>query len=369
MKKTVALVVATVVLIVGVGLSPLLLGAAFVMMFGSSDAVQSCSPNDSIADGFEVPGPADEGGTITLTSDQIGYVATLTEVAADLEVPRAGVTIAIMTALQESRLQNLANSTVPESLELPHDGVGADHDSVGLMQQRANWGTVAERLDVEYAWRAFFGGEDGPNGGTPPGLLDITDWESLGLGEAAQAVQISAFPERYDRWEGTADSILVQLTGGCSSSVDTPGDVSTEGWTSPAEGTLGDLFGPRGTICQSGICTPGSHSGVDIINSAGTPIAAAADGTVTYAQQQEMGGWTIMVSHGDGLMTLYGHMLPGSFLVGVGDEVEAGQVIGHMGSSGLATGVHLHFSVYVDGAPTDPIPFMAERGVELGQAA
>lgn len=361
MKRVVA-VVAAVVVVVATALG-LPLGTAVLFMAASSDSpAQECAPNSSVAGGIEVSG-ANGAGRFTLDADQVGYVATLTSVAAELNVPRPGLVIAVMVGLQESSLSNLANSNVPESLELEHDGVGSDHDSVGIVQQRANWGSVAERLDVAYAWRAFYGGPEGPNGGTPAGLLDIDGWEALSPGEAAQTVQVSAYPDAYDKWETTATEILAALTGSCSS---TPPAASADGWVTPTTGVVGDGFGPRGLICSGGICTPGSHSGVDIIAPAGTPIVAAAAGTVTYAEEQRRGGWVIMITHGDGVMTVYGHMLPNSFQVGVDDVVEPGQVIGLMGATGLVTGVHLHYSVYLDGTPIDPVPFMLERGVRLG---
>lgn len=119
-----------------------------------------------------------------------------------------------MTALQESKLRMLANSSVPESLELPNEGYGSDHDSVNMFQQRpGGWGSVAELMDPDYAVRAFFGGPKGPNGGSPRGLLDIKDWETLKPGVAAQKVQVSAYPDAYDKWEGAAETIINSMSG------------------------------------------------------------------------------------------------------------------------------------------------------------
>jgi cell wall-associated NlpC family hydrolase len=134
-------------------------------------------------------------------------------VGKELGIPRSGQVIAIMMALQESGLRMLANPSVPASLIFPNDGVGRDHDSIGSAQQRpaAGWGTVERLMDVSYNARAFFGGPTGPNRGSPRGLLDVPGWQVMDKGLAAQAVQISAFPELYSRWEPAATAIVAAL--------------------------------------------------------------------------------------------------------------------------------------------------------------
>jgi cell wall-associated NlpC family hydrolase len=128
-------------------------------------------------------------------------------------VPDDGIVIALMMALQESGLQMLANTSVPESLNFPHDGVGSDHDSVGSAQQRhsAGWGSIAELMQPAYNAEAFYGGPQGPNRGSPRGLLDVRGWHQLDKGAAAQAVQGSAFPAAYARWQPEAEAILEGL--------------------------------------------------------------------------------------------------------------------------------------------------------------
>jgi hypothetical protein len=127
-----------------------------------------------------------------------------------LGLPRDGQVIAIMMGLQESSLRVLANANVPDSLHYPNDGVGRDHDSLGSAQQRpaAGWGSIEQLMDSTYNVRAFYGGPSGPNHGSPRGLLDIRGWRSMTKGQAAQAVQVSAFPELYERWEAEATAIV-----------------------------------------------------------------------------------------------------------------------------------------------------------------
>lgn len=154
------------------------------------------------------------GDSVQLDEKQLGNAAKIITVGTQTGVSAAGLKIALMTALQESKLRMLANSSVPESLELPNEGVGSDHDSVNMFQQRpGGWGSVAELMDPDYAVRAFFGGPKGPNGGSPRGLLDIKDWETMRPGVAAQKVQVSAYPDAYDKWEGAAETIINSMSG------------------------------------------------------------------------------------------------------------------------------------------------------------
>ena len=154
-------------------------------------------------------------GIVGLSAAQTNVAKGYVSVGKGLGLPHEAMVIAIMMSLQESGLRMLANTNVPESFNFPHDGVGSDHDSVGSAQQRpaAGWGSVQELMDVTYNARAFYGGTSGPNRGSPRGLLDIAEWASMTKGQAAQAVQISAFPELYDRWEPQASSIVDALGG------------------------------------------------------------------------------------------------------------------------------------------------------------
>lgn len=99
------------------------------------------------------------------------------------------------------------------------------------------------------------------------------------------------------------------------------------------------------------------HAGIDIGADGGTPIYAAAAGEVIYVGWQAGYGNTVMINHGSGVGTLYGHMSSfGAF--GVGDYVVPYDVIGYVGTTGVSTGNHLHFEVRVDGNHTDPQPYL-----------
>lgn len=149
-----------------------------------------------------------DGTRITLSGEQLENAATITTIGRGLEVPERGLVVALMAGLQESGLRNLDYG---------------DRDSLGLFQQRAGWGSSAERQTPHYASRAFFGGRAGPNRGSPRGLIDIAGWERMGLGEAAQAVQVSAYPRLYDRWEPVARAALASVGGVASASCEVKG--------------------------------------------------------------------------------------------------------------------------------------------------
>ena len=97
-----------------------------------------------------------------------------------------------------------------------------------------------------------------------------------------------------------------------------------------------------------------NHGGTDIGASYGTAIWAADSGTVVRSSDGWNGGWGnyVMIDHGNGMQTLYAHM--SSRAVSVGQTVSRGQTIGYVGSTGMSTGAHLHFEMYVNGARIDP---------------
>lgn len=135
------------------------------------------------------------------------------------------------------------------------------------------------------------------------------------------------------------------------------------GWALPVHGGLTDVFGPRPS---RPLGTDPFHPGDDIGAACGTTMYAAAAGTVVRAGPFSGYGNYILIDHGGGVETAYGHIRDGGIGVTVGQQVAAGQPIAQVGSTGLSTGCHLHFEVHVNGLQIDPQPFMAARGVVLG---
>lgn len=143
--------------------------------------------------------PASVGSaTVPLSPSMAANARTIIAVGRSLGVPSFGIVVALAAAAQESGLQNLNYG---------------DRDSVGLFQQRpsAGWGTVSQLTSPTYAAELFYGGPRNPNKGRTRGLLDIAGWQSMTLTQAAQAVQISAAPTAYAKWEASARAWLAQL--------------------------------------------------------------------------------------------------------------------------------------------------------------
>jgi murein DD-endopeptidase MepM/ murein hydrolase activator NlpD len=306
----------------------------------------------------------------SLGPDQMRNAAIIIGVGQQLKVPPRGWLIAIATALQESRLRNL-----------PNLGQNNDHDSVGLFQQRPSqgWGTVAQIIDPAYSSRKFY-----------EKMLQVENWETRALTDVAQAVQRSAFPDAYAKHELFASLIVNTLAGGAARAVGNltnlrcaaAGEIAASGWTVPAKGAI-----------VSGFRTASrpTHQGVDIGVPKGTPVHAAAAGTVIRMRcnaiapngsdwgcdrdgsPQVLGcGWYVDILHPGAYVTRYCHMVSRP-LVNVGDQVAPGQQIGWSGSTGHSSGPHLHFETHVNGGETkdtavDPIRFMQDMGAPLGAA-
>lgn len=117
-------------------------------------------------------------------------------------------------------------------------------------------------------------------------------------------------------------------------------------------------FGPSSLLLEPPLgAYPHFHTGIDLAAPFGTPVTAAADGVVVAVANTRVGyGNYVIVAHGGGIMTLYGHLLETD--VNVGDRVARGQRVGLEGSSGLSTGPHLHFELRVQDQFTDPMPYL-----------
>lgn len=144
--------------------------------------------------------------------------------------------------------------------------------------------------------------------------------------------------------------------------------VSDAGWTNPVPNAyISDTYGPRTNFYIPGVGWTGSfHNADDLAAGCGSGIYAASSGTVTYAGGASGYGYLLVINHGGGVSTAYGHILPGSFEVSTGAWVTVGQLVARVGRSGLATGCHTHFEVRLGGSTTDPYPFMLDRGAQLG---
>ncbi|MEV6524973.1 M23 family metallopeptidase [Longispora sp. NPDC051575] len=339
------------------------------------------------------PGPVPTGGLGPIgdwNTKQVTNAAIIVVTGRNKHVPPRGWVVALAVAMQESTLRNLANSNVPESLKLPNEGVGSDHDSVGLFQQRplppagaGSWGTVPELMTPAIAAAKFY-----------DALLRIEGWENLPVTVAAQRVQGSAFPDAYARWEGPAGELVAALSG-VTSIEQLPGASLTDcgvppvvagGWTTPLSPPiqLNSPFGPRDGVL---------HAGIDLEAKKNLAVRAASSGTVVFAAcDRDTGncdidgsttmrgcGWFVEIKHADNVATRYCHLIRKPDVT-VGQAVTVGQVIGASGTSGNSSGPHLHFEIHTgvtcaaepsggcdlnNSNATDPVPFLRARGVAL----
>lgn len=153
-------------------------------------------------------------------------------------------------------------------------------------------------------------------------------------------------------------TVAKNATNTSTSKYSVSGSVNTAGTTSsakanlgialirPVSGTITSRFGVGSRIRRS------SHTGLDIATSTGTPIAAAASGTVTFSGYKGSYGNMLVISHGNGVQTYYGHC--SKLYVSAGTQVSQGQIIGAVGSTGNSTGPHLHLEVRVNGVAYNP---------------
>jgi murein DD-endopeptidase MepM/ murein hydrolase activator NlpD len=363
-KTRVALAVGAVITLVlvccGGGISAVLLGG--LLDNHPDESPFGCGSNTLIDPNAKVPPVAD------LREEQARNAAVIVSVGQQLKVPPRGWVIAIATALQESNLINLGNL-----------GSQNDHDSLGLFQQRPSegWGTPAQIMDPRYSSTKFY-----------QKLLTISGWERLPLTEAAQRVQISAFPDAYAKHETKAAQIVNILTNGAARAVGglfdlrctAIGEISAAGWTQPLRGKIVSAFRPPSRP---------THYGVDLAANRNTVVHAASAGVVVQmrcdAHTADGGfwgcdrdgspaikgcGWYVDIMHAGRVMTRYCHMNRQPDVV-IGQNVTAGQAIGLSGTTGNSSGPHLHFEVHLNGDHTnagaiDPEPFMREVGAPLG---
>lgn len=310
-------------------------------------------------------------GIAELVEDQVRIAAVIVRVGQDRAIPPRGWVIAVATALQESRLQNL-----------PHLGEANDHDSIGVFQQRPSqgWGTPEQLTDPAYQAGKFY-----------DKLMTVPAWQTLPLTVAAQRVQVSAFPDAYAKHEPLATKVVDALTGGAGRAAGAEAelrcaagtDIAASGWTAPLDAAV-----------VSGFRTPSrpTHYGVDLGAARGTPIRAANAGVVIvskcnahlangslYSCNRDGGinvlgcGWYVDIMHAGRVITRYCHMAARP-LVDVGHSVAAGEIIGYVGSSGHSSGPHLHFEVHLNGdrsraGAINPVPFMNEVGAPIGDSA
>ena len=342
------------------GPATLLIGIALVM---NPAAQAACVPNGSLLASrlpTRLTARRTDGVTVALNQSQLTRAATIINLGGAIHgVGRRGVIVALMAALTESDLRLLANTTAyPQSATYPHDGVGTDLDSLGLFQMRPStgWGSVADLMDAEYEARAFFGGPTGPNRGSPAGLLDIPDWQELPEGAAAQAVEASAYPERYTAYEPVAEAIVDTLA-----TADSNGSCSGSGGGSPVAPATGFaralIAAAKTQLGKPYVWGGGTYSGPSGIGSDGRGPGFDCSGLVLYAASQASHG-RLRLPHYTGAQITFGQPVASS-------DLQRGDLIFF---TPPGTSVPDHVAIYVGGDQIIQAPKTGEN-VRFGTMA
>lgn len=248
------------------------------------------------------------------------------------------ITVAIATAMQESSLRNLNYG---------------DRDSLGLFQQRPSqgWGNPDQVRNPEYAAGQFFAALK---------RLGADRSSRYSLTRAAQAVQRSAYPNAYAKWEGMATALSGHATanmappGGGLATVNSAHVTGAPQYVAPVPG--GTFTNDWGAARSGGR----RHEGTDIFAPRHTPIQAITNGTIVGSFHSSLGGVTIRLQGDDGRRYYYTHLQAVAPGLRTGQRVTAGTIIGTVGNSGNAAGTppHLHLGIYEGGKAVNPYPFL-----------
>lgn len=187
------------------------------------------------------------GHTAALDTEQAENAALITAIAVRRELPPRAASIALATAMQESKLRNIEHG---------------DRDSLGLFQQRPSqgWGTQAQILNPVYAANAFY-----------DALIEVEDYQDLSITEAAQAVQRSAYPDAYAKHEADARALASALTGETVGGAFTcvvqgdfepaPARLNARGLTGRGEDVRRELLAVFGSLALGGFEPGGAREG------------------------------------------------------------------------------------------------------------
>lgn len=306
---------------VPVGFASLVLSVA--LAGGGANAITPAAQGSEDCASHVAAGSSMTGGT-TLTSEQINNAAVIYQISVDLKLPQQASVIAIAVAMQESSLINLPNG---------------DLDSIGLFQQRPSqgWGSPSQLMDPAYAATAFY-----------TRLLQVPNWQSLPVTQAAQTVQQSATPDAYAKWEPLARQLVATVGGGATDCSGGTEDGAGETTTDPVQLPAG--FGlPAGTPVQ--IVTAVSYG----IQKLGMPYQWGGTGNPSY----DCSGLMMMAYDAAGVTisrTTYTQVLDGTPIYNASD-LKPGDLIFTAGSDGTPTnpghvGMYLGSNLVLDAPRT-----------------
>jgi len=160
--------------------------------------------------------------------------------------------------------------------------------------------------------------------------------------------QIQGLQNKADDLQRSFDTLKTFFESNASFLASQPSIWPTNGWTSSGYGYRMDPFTQKQTF----------HYGLDIVATMGNPVVAPADGFVAEARRSGQYGNSIILSHGGGLTTLYGHL--SKINVASGQKIKRGDIIGNVGSTGKSIGPHLHYEVRLNGKPVNPYTYILD---------
>lgn len=244
--------------------------------------------------------------------------------------------------LSERELFEQSFDHVPDFLHAVEDSSVPWRDPDGSEYYRIRGGLVLD--NVPESWPC---GYDNPNGyeRLPHVRKARTPDTAMVCEEVSQTQAARELARALQTWASDDPEIAAQRA--LWEQGELPATIPSDGLIWPVEGAITSPYGLRwGRM----------HTGIDIDGVTGDPIAASAGGRVTLATSYSGYGNAVIVDHGGGISTLYGHL--SRVAVQSGDRVEQGQFLGAMGCTGHCFGDHLHFEVRIDGDAVDPLPYL-----------
>jgi Meckel syndrome type 1 protein len=250
---------------------------------------------------------------------------------------------------------------VQDKLEIASDGIFGAETDAAVRRYQLSAGLDVDGIVGPNTWSSLFakaGANGAAMGGSnvPPEVkqhvaerLERAGLRLAAQGNAGAGDQVGETTPRAPTTQGNSTLPTTQAPAGgsCGSST-----IST-----PVRGTVTSNFGPRGGR---------NHDGIDIAAPTGTPVRAAACGTVSLAGQQSGYGNIVCITHTSQFSTCYAHL--SRFGVTSGAQVQQGQVIGYVGCTGSCTGPHLHFETRVNGQAQDPRTYLSGGSIPGAQA-
>jgi murein DD-endopeptidase MepM/ murein hydrolase activator NlpD len=266
--------------------------------------------------------------------DSFGDVAILLDADSPTEVLQQAATLQVLGEERSAQLEALEDVEVEEArVDRAARIAVAERDRAALAADEAAAAAEAQLSAAQ-------------------GTYDALSTEKAALDERLRVAEIRLLELR-----GAADAAAAWAAQQAATT--TAGQLTVAGGAvAPATGRVSSCYGVRwGTL----------HAGVDIAAPIGTPVFTPEDGVVLDAGPASGFGLAVYVQHGDGTITLYGHV--NQFFVTPGQVVTAGQQIAEVGNRGQSTGPHLHFEVHTGGLyanRVNPMPWLTARGISLG---